>query len=112
MANVFEAQGDKDRSDLSAIEIVWEPIKVWSITESAAAFASLISAKLPLETAAKYALGMSPKQIRELLASAAMAKLDVSAIPAATPLNRMQALNAEQQQQAKENRPSVGRSPE
>lgn len=109
MSNVFEAQGDSDRSDLSAMEIVWEPIKVWSITESAAAFASLISAKLPLETAAKYALGMSPKQIRELVAATAMAKLDVAAIPAATPLNRMQALNAEQQQQAKENRPAVGR---
>lgn len=112
MANVFEAKGDSDRSDSYGIEVVWEPIKSWSITESAAALASFTAAKLPLETALRVAMGMTPREISEVLAAAAREKLSPSSNPAAAlPLNRSQALNANQQQQAKDNQPSVGRVP-
>lgn len=131
MSVYFEVIGDKERSDQTLMEVIWEPIQSSSITEQSASFSSFRSAGMPLSVALRRALGMSPKEIRQVVTEKNMEDLTKQlsdSINQATPLQRAsyggaqqpatQARqgksgnttgyndNAEQMQQAKENRPA------
>ena len=60
----FEVIGDTERADVSRVEIIWDPLQMSTLTEQVSAFTSLKGSGMAFSTAARYALGMTPKEIR------------------------------------------------
>lgn len=92
MSILFEVMGDKERSDETQIEPIWQPLQVESLNQRVQAFSTLVGSGVALKTAMRDALGFSPKQIKRAESEAMMQSFLQPALapPSNTPLERRQ----------------------
>ena len=64
MSILFEVNGDQERAQIEQLEPIFQPLQMASLNEQTAAFSTLRSQKVSFETAARFALGMTPEEIR------------------------------------------------
>lgn len=97
---LMEVNGDKDRSNIADLEVIWSPLERLSLNERTAAFASMKGQGLSLKTALREGMKMTPTEIQraiqELIEDQLRAKM-AEAINGTTPL-RNSSLNSGQGQ--------------
>ncbi len=59
----FEAMEDPTRSEFNKLQVIWKPIQVESMTNRAAAYATLVTNGIAAKTAMREALGWTPTEI-------------------------------------------------
>lgn len=63
MSVYFEMHGDQERADVSQLEVIWPPVKIESLTDRTASYASLRAQGFPVTSAMREALKMTPDEI-------------------------------------------------
>lgn len=67
MSILMEVNGEKERSAVEAVEVIWSPIESLSLNERTAAFASLRGQGIAVETALREGMKMGPGEIRRAM---------------------------------------------
>lgn len=60
---LLEVLGEKERSEISDLEVIWQPVSIASLTERSASAQSMKSAGFALSTIMRMAHGMTPQEI-------------------------------------------------
>lgn len=101
---LFETKGDKERSEMRLLEVIWKPVQVESLSNRVAAYATMRDRGLAMSTALREAMGWTPPEIRRAQSEAVEERLTAAvsdAMSQATPLERSSyGQNAESQARA------------
>ena len=107
---LFESLGDQERADFTSLEVIWKPIQVESLTNRVSGFNSLVGSNVPVNSALRLAMGLTPSEISRIeieRKAEAMNNMMEKAMAGATPLERSShGQNAVTQAAAASNKPA------
>ena len=67
MSILMEVNGEKERSSIESLEVIWTPIESLTLSERTASFASLRGQGLAIETALREGMKMTPNEIKRAM---------------------------------------------